>query len=154
MRGSALGPTVPAVASKCHHAGVELRFLYVGSDDTERDLATWLALPGSRLRWRFQAFAADVGAIDLGAPPLVLIADHRPAGSVLPIYAVADLDAATVELTGRGWAHEMGPMGTPEGPATVLVDPSGTHVALLQVDRPDAMDGAYADEHNPRAVRP
>lgn len=134
--------------------GVELRFLYVGSDDPERDLAIWLALPGARLRWRFQAFAADVGAVDLGAPPLVLIADHRPAGSVLPIYAVDDLDGATTDLIAQGWSHEMGPMGTPEGPATLLCDASGTHVALLQVDRPGAMDGAYADQSNERAVRP
>jgi hypothetical protein len=133
---------------------VELRFLYVGSDDTERDLAVWLALPGARLRWRFQAFAADVGAVDLGTPPLVLVADHRPAGSVLPIYAVDDLDATTHELVAKGWAHQMGPMGTPEGPATVLHDGSGTHLAILQVDRPGAMDAAYADQDNQRAVRP
>ena len=132
---------------------MELRFLYIGSDDTERDLAVWLALPGATLRWRFQAFAADVGAVDLGAPPLVLVADHRPAGSVLPIYAVDDLEAATADLTTSGWSHDAGPMGTPEGPATVLCDGSGTHVALLQVDRPGAMDSAYADSSNERAVR-
>jgi hypothetical protein len=132
---------------------VELRFLYVGSEDTERDLAVWLALPGARLRWRFQAFAADVAAVDLGTPPLVLVADHRPAASVLPIYAVEDLDATTDELVAKGWTHHLGPMGTPEGPATVLHDPSGVAVALLRVDRPGAMDGAYADDDNPRAVR-
>ena len=71
------------------HWAVELRFLYVGSDDTSADLAAWLQVPGSSMRWRFQAFSADVAAVDLGTPPLVLIADHRPAGSVLPIYAVA-----------------------------------------------------------------
>jgi hypothetical protein len=131
---------------------VELRFLYVGSADTERDLAAWLALPGATLRWRFQAFGADVAGVDLGAPPLVLIADHRPPGSVLPIYAVADLDVTTAELQHQGWTHEMGPMGTPEGPATVLHDASGVHLALLRVDRPGAMDAAYTDE-NPRAVR-
>jgi hypothetical protein len=132
---------------------VELRFLYVGSDDTEADLAAWLRVPGARQRWRFQHFGADVGAVDLGSPPLVLVADHRPAGSVLPIYAVDDLEAATVELVAGGWAVELGPMGTPEGPATALVDPTGTAIALLQVDRPDAMDAAYADEANAHSVR-
>jgi hypothetical protein len=132
---------------------VELRFLYVGSDDTERDLAAWLALPGATLRWRFQAFGADVGGVDLGGPPLVLVADHRPAGSVLPIYAVDDLDEAAAGLADRGWLHELGPLGTPEGPATVLQDPSGVHLALLRVDRAGAMDQAYADRDNSRAVR-
>jgi hypothetical protein len=132
---------------------VELRFLYVGTEDTERDLAAWLAVPGARLRWRFQAFGADVAGVDVGGGPLVLLADHRPAGSVLPIYAVAQLDAATAELTAQGWTVAVAGAGTPEGPTTVLHDPSGTAIALLQVDRPGAMDAAYAAPFNPRAVR-
>lgn len=132
---------------------MELRFLYVGSTDTEGDLATWLACPGARLRWRFQAFGADVAAVDLGGAPLVLIADHHPAGSVLPIFAVADLDDATAALVAGGWARHAGPLGTPEGPATVLADASGTAMALLQVDRPGAMDDAYGDGANRHAVR-
>jgi hypothetical protein len=132
---------------------MELRFLYVGSDDTEADLAAWLRMPGSRMRWRFQHFGADVAAVDLGTPPLVLIADHRPVGSVLPIYAVVDLAGATAELVEGGWRVVLGPMGTPEGDATALVDPGGTAIALLEVTRPGAMDAAYADEANTHAVR-
>ncbi len=132
---------------------MELRFLYVGSDDTEADLAAWLRVPGARMRWRFHAFSADVAAVDLGTRPLVLIADHRPAGSVLPIYAVDDLAVATAELVDGGWTVELGPMGTPEGDATALVDPGGTAIALLAVTRPGAMDAAYADEANTHAVR-
>jgi hypothetical protein len=133
--------------------GLELRFLYVGSADTERDLAQWLAPPGATLRWRFQNFGADVAAVDLGSRPLVLIADHRPAGTVLPIYAVADLEATGAELGAGGWVLEAGPLGTPEGPASVWVDGSGTSIALLQVDRPDMMDAVYT-ESNAHAVRP
>jgi hypothetical protein len=133
---------------------VELRFLYVGSANTERDLASWLALPDARVRWRFQAFGADVAAVDTAAAPVVLLADHRPAGSVLPIYAVADLDATGARLNQAGWALEAGPLGTPEGPASVWRDASGTSIALLRVDRPDAMDSAYVDDANTHAVRP
>ena len=57
------------------------------------------------------------------------------------------------DLVDGGWTVELGPMGTPEGDATALVDPSGTAIALLQVDRPGAMDSAYADEANTHAVR-
>jgi hypothetical protein len=133
---------------------VELRYLYVGSTDTERDVATWLRLPHARLRWRFQHFGADVAAIDLGARPFVLIADHRPPGSVLPIYAVDDLSTAVHGLDGNGWSVELGPVGTPEGPATVLHDRSGATIALLQVDRPEAMETSYADPRSTHAVRP
>src|SRR5436305_2403746 len=148
MGRSRVGRAPPYAASP-----MELRFLYVGSDDTEADLAAWLRVPGSTMRWRFQHFGADVAAVDLGTPPLVLVADHRPAGSVLPIYAVDDLAAATGELVHGGWRVELGPMGTPEGNATALIDPSGTAIALLEVTRPDAMDAAYADEADARAVR-
>jgi hypothetical protein len=43
-------------------------------------------------------------------------------------------------------------MGTPEGPAVVLDPPTGASLALLQVDRPGAMDAAYADDTNPHRV--
>lgn len=132
---------------------MDLRFLYVGSSDTGRDLASWLALPGARLRWRFHNFGADVAAVDLGSPPLVLLADHRPAGSVLPIYGVDDLDARGSELRNGGWVLELGPLGTPEGLATVWRDGSGVVIALLQVDHPDALDSAYAEPTNTHAIR-
>jgi hypothetical protein len=133
---------------------VQLRYLYVGSTDTGRDVAAWLALPGAALRWRFRHFGADVAAVELGSGPTVLVADHRPAGSVLPIYEVPDLDAIVSALYDDGWTLEMGPMGTPEGPACVLHDASGSTIAMLQVDRPDAMERAYADFANEHAVRP
>jgi hypothetical protein len=131
---------------------MELRFLYIGSDDTERDLAAWLSLPDARLRWRFQAFDADVAAVDLGAGPLVLVADHRQSGSVLPIYAVADLEASTEALEAGGWTGHGPPAGTPEGPAVIMTDGSGVEVALLRVDRPGAMDSAYGQDANPHAT--
>jgi hypothetical protein len=131
---------------------VELRYLYVGSADTGSDVAAWLALPGAVLRWRFRHFGADVAAIDTGTPPLLLVADHRPAGSILPIYAVDDLDVVTARLRTDGWVVDSGPLGTPEGPACVLTAPSGTAIAVLQVDRPGAMDGAYADGSNTHRV--
>ena len=132
---------------------MELRFLYVGSDDTDRDLSAWSALPGARLRWRFSAFGADVAAVDLGHPPLVLVADHRPAGTVLPIYAVDELEDTTDAFVAAGWTRRLGPLGTPEGPATVLADPTGTELALLRVDRPGAMDDAYAGNADVHARR-
>ena len=131
---------------------MELRYLYVGTDDTGSELARWLALPGARLRWRFRHFGADVAAVDTGAPPVVLIADHRPAGSVLPVFAVPDLEEARHLLVEGGWTVGSGPMGTPEGPAVVLDPPTGASLALLQVDRPGAMDAAYADDTNPHRV--
>jgi hypothetical protein len=133
---------------------VDLRYLYVGSSDTERDVAAWLAVPGAQMRWRFRHFGADVAAIEVGAAPTVLVADHRSAGSILPIYAVVQLDSLVDTLAQQGWTIEARAIGTPEGPAAVLHDTSGNQIALLQVDRPAAMESAYASPDNVHAVRP
>jgi len=93
-----------------------------------------------------------VAGVEIGDGPLVLLADHRPTGSVLPIYAVADLPAAVTAMTTAGWMVT-DPMGTPEGDAVVATDADGTDVGLLGLVRPGAMDGAYADESNTHRVR-
>ena len=41
-------------------------------------------------------------------------------------------------------------VGVPAGPCLVLHDRSGNELALLQQDRPDAMQSAYQDLTNPR----
>ncbi|MBV9952268.1 MAG: hypothetical protein JO291_09975 [Acidimicrobiia bacterium] len=134
---------------------MELRYLYVGAEDTAAELRAWLAaVGGDAPRWRFQAFGADVAAVDPGVGPAVLVADHRPSGSILPIYAVDDLDAAQAAMEAGGWRVEGPSAGTPEGPTVLLRSPSGIEVALLRVDRPTAMEGAYADPGNDRRVMP
>jgi hypothetical protein len=141
----------------------ELRFLYVGAGDTGAAVDWYVANLGARLRWRFQHFGADVAAVSLRADgrdqgdgdpetPLVLLTDHRPAGSVLPIYAVDDLAACAAQLRASG-AHVVGPMGTPEGDAVVVETPGGVELALLEVVRPGAMDRAYADPGNTHRVK-
>jgi hypothetical protein len=94
-----------------------------------------------------------VAAVELGAGPAVLLADHRPAGSVTSIFAVDDLERSSAALVDAGWSAAGGPVGTPEGPAAVLCDPSGATVAGLRVDAPMAMEQAVADPSNAHAVR-
>jgi predicted enzyme related to lactoylglutathione lyase len=139
------GPTAPggAVADLV----TELRFLYVGTDDTETAVDFYTERLGARTRWRFRRFGADVAGVTLAAGPLVMLADHRPAGSVLPIWAVTDLDEAERRLRAAGCSY-VGPIGSPEGNGVVFADPAGVEWALLQVDRPDALDGAYRDRGN------
>jgi hypothetical protein len=60
-------------------------------------------VPGARVKWRFRHFGADVAAITVGPPPTLLVADHRPPGSILPIYSVDNLDAAVAALSTKGW---------------------------------------------------
>jgi hypothetical protein len=132
-----------------------LVYLYTGSSDVAADLLWYDEALGADLVWRFQAFGTEVAAVRVGTGPgpLVVLAEHRPVPSVLPIYAVRSLDACAGWLHATGWGDGIARVGVPDGPCLVLRDRSGNEVALLQQDRPDAMTGAFADATNARAVR-
>ena len=133
---------------------MELRYLYVGAEDTEVELEAWLAAATSAPNaWNRQRGWTVPAAVDMGSGPAVLVADHRPSGSVLPIYAVEDLDESRAALEAAGWRSEGPAAGTPEGPTILLRSPSGIEVALLRLDRPTAMEAAFADPGNDRRVR-
>ncbi|MEO7993513.1 MAG: VOC family protein [bacterium] len=130
-----------------------LLYLYVGSNDVARDLAYYRETLGAERVFDFAHFGTRVAAVRFAEGPLWLIAEHRPAPSVLPIYGVTNLEAAMAELTSRGWVATSDPLGVPNGMAVVFTDPSGNQIALLQNDHPDAMERAYADPQNTHAMR-
>jgi catechol 2,3-dioxygenase-like lactoylglutathione lyase family enzyme len=132
----------------------DLAYLYVGTDDVDRDRDFYVNALGAEPVWRFQAFATEVAAVRLGpGAPLVLLAEHRPAPSCLPIWADPDLDAAIARLAASGFESHGETAGTPDGPVHVLRDPSGNEVALLQQDRPGYLETAFTDPDNENAVR-
>ena len=81
----------------------KLRFLYVGSSDVKRDLDYYVKVLGSRKVWDRTAFGTRVAAVELCDGPLLLLAGHRPAPSVLPVFQVDSLKASEKELRSRGW---------------------------------------------------
>ena len=113
-----------------------LRFLYVGSADVGKDLAAYEAAGGAVV-WDKAAFGTRVAAVRIGPDPLILLAGHRPPGSILPVYQVADLKAATKALRAAGWAIEGEVFEVPNGPCRLAKDPSGNELTLLQETRPD-----------------
>lgn len=132
----------------------KLAYLYVGTDDVDRDRAFYLQALGAAPVWRFRAFATDVAAVRMGSDgPLVLLAEHRTAPSCLPIWTVPDLDAAIARLGTSGFEAYGETAGTPDGPVHVLRDPSGNEIGLLQQDRPGALEAAFADPDHENAVR-
>jgi predicted enzyme related to lactoylglutathione lyase len=131
----------------------KLAYLYVGTADFQRDCAYYEGVLGAEQVWAFHAFGARVAAFRLCEGPLVLLADHRSAPSCLPVIAVGDLDAAAANLRARGWQSDGDVFEVPNGPCSCFTDPSGNRYALLQNDRPDALERAYADEQNPNAIR-
>ena len=94
-----------------------------------------------------------VAAFRVCEGPLLLLADHRPAPSMMPILAVPNLDEAARSLRARGWTSDGDVFEVPNGPCLRFTDPSGNPFALLQNERPDAMERAYADPDNAHANR-
>lgn len=83
-----------------------LRFLYVGSSDVKRDLEYYEKVLGSRKVWDHTAFGTRVAAVEVCDGPPLLLAGHRPAPSVLPIFQVENLKVSEKELRSRGWKAE------------------------------------------------
>jgi hypothetical protein len=131
----------------------KLAYLYVGTADFERDCAYYANVLAAQRLWAFHAFGAKVAAFRVCEGPLVLLADHRPAPSCMPVLAVPDLEAAATDLKARGWRSDGEVFEVPNGPCLRFADPSGNPYALFQNDRPEAMERAYADQDNANAIR-
>jgi predicted enzyme related to lactoylglutathione lyase len=59
---------------------------------------------------------------------------------MLPVFAVADLDAAERELRGRGWTPHGNRFGIPDGDCYLFHDPSGNEMAIYEDTRPHALE--------------
>ncbi len=130
-----------------------LEYLYIGTANFDRDCAYYRNVLGAERVWAFHAFEAKVAAFRVCAGPLFLLADHRPAPSCMSVLAVADLDATIADLKARGWQSDGDVFGIPNGPCCRFTDPSGNQMAIFQNDRPKAMETAYADADNAKAIR-
>ena len=94
---------------------------------------------GGKLVWNHKAFGARVAAVRFGEGPLWLLADHRPAGTCMPIFEVDNLEKSIGELEVRGARPNKGSLEIPNGPCCVFRDHSGNEFAIFQNDRPNAL---------------
>ncbi len=118
-----------------------LEYLYVASADVERDLAYYRDVLGAEVVWDFREFGTRVAAVRLSErPPLYILAGHRKAPNVLPIFAVDDLAKAEKALRRRGWEPQGESVEVPDGPCYLFHDPSGNEIALLGQVRPRVLE--------------
>ena len=113
-----------------------LAYLYVGTANFERDLAYYRDVLGGDLVWNLTGFGAHVAAFRVGKGPLLLLADHRPAPSCMPVYEVDDLKATAKELKKRGWKPDGGSFEIPNGPCYAFEDTSKNRFAIFENVRP------------------
>ena len=121
-------------------AALRVVYIYVGSDDVEADLQFVVDGLGGELARRFHEFGADVAGVRMGDGPMYIVADHRAAGSVLPIIAVDDLDATAEALRSAGFSDLGTTVEVPDGPVMVLRAPAGNEVGLMHQVRPGALE--------------
>ena len=128
-------------------------YLYIGVDELRVSIDFYERALGAEFLWHFQRFGTEVAAVRVSDDgPQLLLAEHRPTPSCLPIWAVPDLDALVERLTAAGFADRGVTDGTPDGPVHVLRDPDGNELGFLQQDRPHALEARYSDPTNDAAV--
>ncbi len=143
----------PSETSQKTNPQWKLRFLYVGSRRFDDDVKYYRDSISAEQVWNFKAFGARVAAFHLGEGPLLLLADHRPAPSCIPVFEVKDLKITISELGAKGVRPDRGPFEIPNGPCCMFKDPSGNEFAIFQDERPNVLEEAYSDPRNKRVVR-
>lgn len=113
-----------------------LEYLYVGAADIERDAGYYRDVLGADVVWDHTGMGARVVALRVSQGPLVLLADHRPAPSCMPLYVVEDLKVTAKLLRKRGWKPDGRPFEIPNGPCYVFEDPSGNRNGVFENVRP------------------
>jgi predicted enzyme related to lactoylglutathione lyase len=152
-KGKPLPATTPSSPPPAQLPFKSLDYLYVGTDDFDRDVKHYRDVLKAELIWAFEKFGAKVAALRLAYGPLLLLADHKKAPSVEPIFSVDNLEKTIKELKERGLQQLEGPVETPNGPAYTFRDQSGNGFSILQNDRPEALEKSYKDADNKNALR-
>jgi len=129
----------------------KLGFLYVGTSNISRDLDYYVNVLGAKKLWHYREFGAEVAALRLCDGPFYLLADHRSAPSILPLFEVPDVRASAKALKARGWKPEGRSFEIPPGPCYVFKDPSGNELGIFENVRPHVMVD-FGDEADDRAA--
>ena len=129
--GRQLVPEAPSLIRRWQEPAWSLRFLYVGSSDVRKDLDYYTKILGARKIWDFTSMGTRVAAINVSSGPLLLLAGHRPAPSVLPVFEVENLKATVKEFRSRGWLPDGEQFEIPNGPCYLFKDPSGNQMAIF-----------------------
>lgn len=118
-----------------------LEYLYVGSKDVAKDLDYYTRVLGATVAWDFSDFGTRVAGLRVfERGPMLILAGHREAPSMLPVFAVDDLDAAEKEMRKEGWSPHGPRFGIPDGDCYLFHDPSGNELAIYEDSRPRALE--------------
>jgi catechol 2,3-dioxygenase-like lactoylglutathione lyase family enzyme len=114
----------------------QLDYVYMPSQDVAADVAYFTDVLGAKLVFAIDGMGTRVAMLELTeAPPRLLLAGHLSGDVPVLLYRVADLDAATSELRGRGWKDGHA-LEIPQGPVRSFVAPGGQRIGIYERTRP------------------
>ena len=117
----------------------QLDFVYMPSRNAAADAAWFTDVLGARLVFAIEGMGTRVAMVELtAAPPAILLAEHLEGDRPVLVYRVADLDATTQELRGRGW-EEGHSLEIPQGPVRSFTGPGGHVLAIYELARPGVL---------------
>jgi hypothetical protein len=113
-----------------------LDYIYQPSRDVAADATYFTEVLGGRLVFAIEAMTTRVAMIELtDDPPRILLAGHLEGERPILVYRVNDLDAAMLELEGRGWKRGQ-TLEIPQGPVCSFIAPGGQRLAVYELTRP------------------
>jgi hypothetical protein len=118
-----------------------LDYLYTPSRDVPADVSYFTEVLGGRLVFAIEAMGTRVALVELSdGPPAIVLADHLDGERPIHVYRVADLRAASAELSARGWTADHS-LEIPQGPVAAFTAPGGHRLALYELTRPGVIEG-------------
>jgi hypothetical protein len=113
-----------------------LDYIYMPSRDVAADVTYFTDVLGGRLVFAIEGMGTRVAMVELtDDPPRILLAGHLEGERPILVYRVDSLDAATTELSSRGWraGHTL---EIPQGPVCSFSAPGGQRLAVYELVRP------------------
>ena len=124
-----------------------LDFLYTPVEDAAEAAAAYERI-GGRHAWRVRAFGTVVACVRMTEEgPAILLAEHLHETQPIPVYRVADYEAAVAALRSAG-VEDLQEAGIPHGPLASWRAPTGGRIAVYELTRPEAVhrfDGRFDD---------
>ena len=117
----------------------ELKYVYNGTADYEKDKRFYMEHLGATLVWEFSRFGTQVCALKLGnLNHQILMAGHLRADQQINIYRTGDLQKALQQLKKRGLVFSSGKFGIPDGNCILFKDFSGKESGIYEQTKPDS----------------
>jgi hypothetical protein len=118
-----------------------LDYVYAPSTDVAADVAWFVACLGAELVFAIDDGGTRVASLRVGTDgPPILLTDHLPDDRPIFLYRVADLEATSGSMRGRGWLAERD-IELPMGPAITFRAPGGLRLGIYEPTRAFVVDG-------------